>query len=129
MIPSTSRLRIKTRTLAVVVILSNVLGNFLLSLGLKTGTYLNFWVLLGVSLLILWMLSRMTLLSWADLTYVLPVTAFGYVLTALMGRVFLGERVSLARWAGIALIVGGVWLVGDTPIRTTAGGRTGEDAA
>ena len=129
MIPSTSRLRIKTRLLAVVVILSNVLGNFLLSLGLKTDAYLNLWVLLGVSLLILWMLSRMTLLSWADLTYVLPVTALGYVLTALMGRLFLGEQVSLARWAGIALIVGGVSLVGDTPIRTTAEGRTGEDAA
>ena len=129
MIPSTSRLRIKTRLLAVVVILSNVLGNFLLSLGLKTEAYLNPWVLLGVSLLILWMLSRMTLLSWADLTYVLPVTALGYVLTALMGRLFLGEQVSLARWAGIALIVGGVSLVGDTPIRTTPAARTGEDAA
>ena len=129
MIPSTSRLRIKTRLLAVVVILSNVLGNFLLSLGLKTDAYLNLWVLLGVSLLILWMLSRMTLLSWADLTYVLPVTALGYVLTALMGRLFLGEQVSLARWAGIALIVGGVSLVGDTPIRTTTAGRAGEDEA
>ncbi|HSW49670.1 MAG TPA: hypothetical protein VLH09_05810 [Bryobacteraceae bacterium] len=126
MTPSSSRLRIKTRLLAAVVIFSNVLGNFWLSRGLKDG-YLNAWIVLGVSLLILWMLSRMTLLSWADLTYVLPVTAVGYVLTALMGRLFLAEQVSPARWAGIALIVGGVWLVADTPIRTTPGGRTHED--
>ena len=34
----------------------------------------------------------MALLSWADLSYVLPVTAIGYVLVALVGRVFLQSR-------------------------------------
>ncbi len=124
---SHSRLRLKTRLLAVIVIVSNVLGNFFLSRGMRTGEAPDFllaalfnpWVMLGVSLLVLWMLSRMTLLSWADLSYVLPVTALGYVLTALMGKAFLGEYVSAARWAGIALIVAGVSLVGGTPIRTT----------
>lgn len=127
MTASHSRLHLKTRLVAVIVILSNVLGNFFLSRGMRSGetpdfflaVLLNPWVMLGISLLILWMLSRMTLLSWADLTYVLPVTALGYVLTALMGKVFLGEHVSLGRWAGIALIVAGVSLVGGTPIRTT----------
>ena len=127
MTASASRLHLKTRLLAVIVILSNVLGNFFLSRGMRGGeppgfflaVLVNPWVMLGISLLILWMLSRMTLLSWADLTYVLPVTAMGYVLTALMGKVFLGEQVSVGRWAGIALIVAGVSLVGGTPIRTT----------
>jgi uncharacterized membrane protein len=57
------------------------------------------------------MMSRMTLLSWADLSYVLPVTAIGYALVALVGRVFLAEQIPLKRWAGIALIVAGVALV------------------
>ena len=35
----------------------------------------NPWVLVGIALLILWTLSRMALLSWADLSYVLPVTS------------------------------------------------------
>jgi drug/metabolite transporter (DMT)-like permease len=131
-----SRLVFKTRGLAVVVILANVLGNFFLSRGLREGeasswfspltylrAFLNPWVVLGVSLLILWMLSRMTLLSWADLSYVLPVTALGYVLTALMGRIFLAEHVSVGRWAGIGLIICGVSLVGNTPVRTTKGRR------
>jgi len=42
----------------------------------------------------------MALLSWADLSYVLPVTSVGYVLAALAGRLFLSEQVSPARWAG-----------------------------
>jgi uncharacterized membrane protein len=70
------------------------------------------WVALGVVLLILWLVTRMTLLSWADLSYVLPVTSIGYVLVALMGRLFLGEQISFKRWAGIGLIVAGVALVG-----------------
>ena len=54
------------------------------------------WVALGVLLLILWMLSRMALLSWADLSYVLPVTSIGYVLVALAGRVLLNEQITAA---------------------------------
>jgi drug/metabolite transporter (DMT)-like permease len=81
----------------------------------------NPWVALGVILLIVWLLSQMLLLSWADLSYVLPVTSAGYVLTALAGRLFLGEQISAARWAGITLIMAGVALVGRTQHSTTRG--------
>ena len=70
-----------------------------------------------MSLLIVWLISQMTLLSWADLSYVLPVTWVGYVLAALAGRFFLHEEISLARWAGVALIMGGVAMVSRTPPR------------
>lgn len=126
------RLGIKTLLVGAVVVFSNVAGNALLSRGLKgRGAFftsgplgwvevlLNPWVCMGISLLILWALSRMTLLSWADLSYVLPLTASGYVLTVLAGRIFLAEQVSWQRWAGSFLIVAGATLVGGTPIRTT----------
>jgi uncharacterized membrane protein len=77
------------------------------------------WVALGVALLILWQLSRLALLSWADLSYVLPVTSIAYVLVALVGRFVLHEHVSMVRWAGIVLIMVGVTLVGRTAPRTT----------
>ena len=128
------RLRLKTRLVVAVTVLAGVFGNFFLSLGLKSRAtllslsplpyleaFLNPWVVLGVVLLILWTLARMTLLSWADLSYVLPVTSIGYVLTALLGRFLLREEVSWQRWAGIALIIGGIVLVRLTPIRTTLG--------
>ena len=74
----------------------------------------------GVALLILWTLTMMALLSWADLSYVLPVTAIGYVLTALSGKYLLGENVSIGHWAGIFLITSGVILVGLTAPVTAA---------
>ena len=74
----------------------------------------NPWVALGVSLLMLWLFSHMALLSWADLSYVLPVTSIGYVLSALAGKLFLHESITGWRWAGIVLIVAGVLLVART---------------
>jgi drug/metabolite transporter (DMT)-like permease len=75
-------------------------------------------VVLGIALLIVWTLARMTLLSWADLSFVLPVTSAGYVLTALAGKFFLHEQIGYERWAGTVLIMLGVILVGGTDPRT-----------
>lgn len=120
-----ARLRLKSWICAIVVVLSNVFGNFFMKRGMPAtlATPLEYitvlfqpWVALGVLLLILWMMSRMTLLSWADLSYVLPVTSVGYVLVALAGKVLLNEQITTKRWAGIGLIVAGVALVsGGTP--------------
>lgn len=115
-----ARLRLKTWVCATVVVLSNVFGNFFLKRGMPPSLATPFeyitvlfrpWVSAGVLLLILWMLSRMALLSWADLSYVLPVTSLGYVLVALAGKVLLHERITNQRWTGILLIVAGVALV------------------
>ena len=129
---SSTSLQFKTRILTTVVVVANVLGNSLLSRGMRSvGALLtlsplpyvqalfNPWVAVGVSLLVVWLLSHMALLSWADLSYVLPVTSIAYVLPAVVGRLFLHEQVSLLRWAGISLIMLGVILVGRTSPRTT----------
>jgi drug/metabolite transporter (DMT)-like permease len=81
----------------------------------------NPWVLSGVVLLIAWTIAQLSLLSRADLTYVLPVTALSYVATAVLGHTLLGESISLARWGGIVLITAGVAVVGSTAPRTTKG--------
>jgi drug/metabolite transporter (DMT)-like permease len=119
-----ARLQWKTRLFAVIVILSNTLGNFFLARGMKhlaapvdsplrmIQAIFTPWVALGICLLILWLLSRMTLLSWADLSYVLPVTSLGYVANTLMGHYLLAEHITLARWGGTLLIVAGTVLVG-----------------
>lgn len=78
----------------------------------------NPWVVLGIFFLLAFMSSYMTALSFADLTYVLPATAFGYVNMTLISIFWLHEHVSLRRWSGVALIVAGVGLVAGGPSRT-----------
>src|SRR5713101_7634652 len=127
------RLDFKTRALSAFVVLTNVLGNFSLSWGMKhqavslsslspvdfIATIFSPWVLLGTTLLVVWLLSRMTLLSWADLSYVLPVTSIGYVITTFLGKYFFPERIPWQRMLGTLLIVGGIILVGMTSPKTT----------
>src|SRR3989442_13007138 len=90
----------KTRIFTAIVVLTNVGGNALLSLGMRGGVgelmslspvpyvraLFNPWVAAGGSLLIVWLLSHMALLSWADLSYVLPGTSIAYRLGAGVGR-------------------------------------------
>ena len=77
-------------------------------------------VALGIALQILWLLSRMALLSRADLSFVLPATASGYALSAVLGKVFLAERITPTHWMGIGLICLGSGFVGITKQNTTA---------
>lgn len=116
----------KVWLLTAAVILTNTLGNFALAVGMKDAPAAAhpLWALLqpavvgGVGLLIVWTLLRLRLLGLADLSFVLPVTAVGYILNAWMGAAFLHEQVSLRRWAGTFLIVAGAALTGLGSSRT-----------
>jgi uncharacterized membrane protein len=120
------------------VICLNALGNLSLAWGMKHSgeavsvnplsfltVMLHPAVAAGILLLILWLLSRMTLLSWADLSFVLPLTSLGYVLAAVFGKFFLNETVTGAHWIGTGLIFLGTAIVGTTE-STTAGRRISE---
>ncbi len=76
------------------------------------------WIAMGILLLIGFFSSYLTALSWADLTFVLPATAFGYVFIALLARFWLHEPISLERWIGIVLITVGVGFVSQGPSLT-----------
>lgn len=122
-----------TRLLVLVVIASNVMGNVFLSRGMQQvgrivsaspfaylRAFLNPWAVLGICILVIWMLSDLALLSRADLSFVLPVTASSYVLVALGGHFLLHDHISWERWTGIVLITVGVILAEKTPARTTS---------
>lgn len=84
------------------------------------------WIALGIALLIGFFASYLTALSWADLTFVLPATAFGNVIVALLSRFWLHETISLQRWLGIALITIGVGFVANGPSLTERPQPAGE---
>ncbi len=77
------------------------------------------FVIIGVGMQIAWLLLRMSLFSVADLSFILPVTAAGYVVTTFLGKVVLHEQVSVERWAGAILISAGTALVASTPRLTS----------
>src|ERR1700748_3821716 len=87
------------------VMLSASIGDTLLSHGMKQvgpvsvghlGMLLvaiaNPWVIIGILCLLGFFASYLTALSWADLTFVLPSTAFGYVVIALLSKFWLHEE-------------------------------------
>jgi drug/metabolite transporter (DMT)-like permease len=78
----------------------------------------NPWVAGGIVLLIGFFASYLTALSWADLTYVLPASSLGYVVTALLSKFWLHEQLSLYRWLGILFITAGVGFVTRGPAYT-----------
>src|SRR5713226_3917256 len=103
---------LRTPVFVAIVVCGNLVGNVLLRAGMHRApvlsplspvpylqALLNPWVIAAVLLLTLGLASQLALLSWADLSYVAPVTSVGYVLTALAGNVFLSEPLSSPRWA------------------------------
>jgi drug/metabolite transporter (DMT)-like permease len=114
-----------------IVMLTASIGDTLLSIGMKAagpisvhhlGALLqalaNPMVIAGIVLLLGFMAANLTALSWADLTFVLPSTAFGYVIVAVLAHFWLHESISASRWCGIALIIAGVGFVANGPSRT-----------
>jgi len=69
------------------------------------------WMWLGIALMALAFFSLLALLSWAEVSFVVPATAANYIVGALGAKFLLKERVSKARWAGMLLVAAGVALV------------------
>lgn len=131
-VPITVR-KSKTETflLALVVVALNSFGNLSLAWGLKRlpapmgvnplhyiRAMFDPFVAAGILMLILWLLMRMALMSWADLTFAVPVTALVYVMGTVLGKVFLHETVTAAQWSGTLFIFAGIVLVGSTQQNT-----------
>lgn len=121
---------IEMKTLIVIslAILAGTVGDILLSKGMKQvgeistlkltelvniglAVFTNPTVLLGVGCLAIYFFLFIASLSWADVSLVVPLTAFSYVLTTFFARLILHEPVSLTRWAGTLFIALGVVLV------------------
>jgi len=122
---------LKTMVLILLAVLIGGTGHVLLSKGMKTVGDLTEapasmlgamtaralsspWLLLGVALQATFFVMYLTLLSRANVSQVLPLTAIDYIVVALLARLLLAEPVTPARWAGIVLIAAGAVLVSRT---------------
>ena len=69
------------------------------------------WMWLGLVLQALAFFAFLALLSWANVSVVVPASALSYVVGAAGAKVFLNERVGWERWMAVLLIAFGVALV------------------
>jgi drug/metabolite transporter (DMT)-like permease len=140
---SPQSLRNRTYFLLTCMVLFSSLGNVLLGKGMKEvgeiasfapsvlvpiffKIALNSSIWLGMFSLLLFMVSYMMLLSWADLSYVQPAAAIAYGVAPVFGYFMLGEIVPTTRWIGVLFICAGVALVGVTAPSTTNGSSSCE---
>lgn len=130
------RLRAKTIPFIMLTIVLGPLGNVLLGKGMKgvgslrqatlndlvpfiERTFSSPWLWLGIACFLVFFVVQMLLLTWADYSYVQPASSLAYATVAILGYFLLGEKVSLLRWSGIAVICLGVLIVGRTHPRST----------
>ena len=69
------------------------------------------WMWIGLSLMTMGFFALLGMLSIANVSFVRPVTALGYAVGALGGKLFLSERVTPQRWLGVLIVCTGVVLV------------------
>ena len=127
-------LRTRTLVFVVLMVLASSTGDIFLKRGMNridvqlnaaslgsafVQTVVSGQIWLGIVCVLVSFVLYLMLVSWADYSYVMPVSSFGYAVVALLAVLVLGETVTLGRWAGVALICLGVTLVGRTEPRTT----------
>ena len=82
--------------------------------GMVVRAISNPWLILGVALQASFFVIYLLLLSRADVSLVLPLTAIDYIVVAVLAQYLLGESVTMVRWAGMVMIVAGVGLLSRT---------------
>jgi len=112
----------------ILVLISVVLGAFgqlFMKMGLKDRpielsqlvslrlfeTMFQKYVFLGVVLYLLAVLLWFVVLSKAELSFAYPLISIAYIITAFLAMFFFDEKISVVRWLGILLILGGVFLI------------------
>src|SRR5271156_6740780 len=136
---SESGLHLKPSILILIMVSVAPLGDMFLGKGMKRIPPMASWapadvfrfffraftsgtIWLGISLLLTFFVAYLLVLSWADYSYVLPASSITSLIIALLAKFVLHETITPTRWAGVALVCVGVFIVGRTPPRTTEQG-------
>jgi uncharacterized membrane protein len=117
-----------TALMVLVIVLSNSAGDVCITRGMKQvgevstlnprellaitkRVLTNRDFLLGIFFLAVSFFSFLAVLSWADLSFVIPATSIVYAVSLVGAKFFLHEEINSLRWAGTLLVCVGVALV------------------
>ncbi len=118
----------KTALALSIIILASSLGDVLIAKGMKQvgeistlrlrelvligkSMVCNAAFLLGLLCLAISFGAFLAVLSWADLSFVVPATSLSFVVSTLGAKWFLQERINRLRWIGTLLVCVGVALL------------------
>ena len=71
----------------------------------------NPYVLLGITFYALAILIWLVVISREELSFAYPLLSIGYLLTSILSWILFGESMTLIKFLGILLVVGGVYLL------------------
>ena len=117
-----------TAIMVLVIVLSNSAGDVCITRGMKQvgevstlnprellsitkRVLVNRDFLLGIFFLAISFFSFLAVLSWADLSFIIPATSIVYAVSVVGAKFFLHEEINRLRWAGTLLVCLGVALV------------------
>src|SRR5712691_12760778 len=118
----------QTALMLAILILSGALGDVYIAKGMKQVGEIrtlrlrallllgrkmlsNVAFLLGLLYMIAGFLTFLVVLSWADLSFIIPATSLNFVLATLGAKLILKENINRLRWFGTVLVGLGVALV------------------
>jgi drug/metabolite transporter (DMT)-like permease len=91
------------------------MGNFAISLPTLLSVFaraaINPFIILGVFCYGMGFLVWLIVLAKADVSYAYPMISLGYVFTAVLAWLLLGENVTITRFAGILVTCLGVFII------------------
>ncbi len=85
--------------------------NKLLDPGIFANIFTNYFVIGGLVLYAISAFLWLGALSSRSISFLYPMLSLAYVLTAILGSVFLKESISLLRWLGIGLVIIGCYMI------------------
>jgi multidrug transporter EmrE-like cation transporter len=76
-----------------------------------TNILKNYYIIGGLLLYLISVILWLAAMSTLDVSFMYPLLSMAYVITAIAAFLFLGETITIVRWAGIALVVAGCFLI------------------
>ncbi len=71
----------------------------------------SLWVWTGIVIYVFNFFIWMVILSQLEVSMAVPLTSLNYLILPLLALIFLSEKMSILRWLGVLLIMGGVYFV------------------
>ncbi|HXG91992.1 MAG TPA: EamA family transporter [Blastocatellia bacterium] len=118
----------KTALMIAIIVLASSAGDVFITKGMKQvgeistlrlgllgsiakRVFANRYFLAGLLMMAVGFFALLAVVSWADMSLVIPATSLSFVASTIGAKLYLKEKINIIRWAGILLVCIGVALL------------------